>query len=73
MAEQGVQSRVLVCPGPKCQADPEVACPRDCDVRCLHCGAHLCTHHGLAHLAAVHCVSIQWRAHLRDPREAGRA
>ena len=59
---------LLICP--ECNADPEVACPRDVDATCAHCGASLCGRHIVAHLETVHCVSLEWRGFLKVPEEA---
>ena len=54
---------------PACRDDREVACPRDVDAACHHCGQAFCAHHILPHLAEAHCVDAEWRGHLRA--EAG--
>ena len=50
---------------PDCLADPEVACPRDVDAACLHCGSKRCGRHIIEHLTKVHMVSIEWRGFLK--------
>lgn len=49
----------LVCP--ECMDDPEVFCPRDPDLQCLHCGKKLCAYHMFKHLKEVHKVSVEWK------------
>ncbi|KKL57555.1 hypothetical protein LCGC14_2234240 [marine sediment metagenome] len=51
---------------PMCIDDPEVACERDKDIKCLHCGIELCAHHMAEHLQKVHCISIEWRGELKN-------
>ena len=48
-----------------CKEDAEVACPRDFDAQCLHCGIRLCGRHIVEHLTKVHVVSIDWRGFLK--------
>lgn len=48
-----------------CKADPEVACPRDTDAKCLHCDEERCGRHIISHLEKVHVVSIEWRGFLK--------
>lgn len=48
-----------------CRADPKVACPRDVDAECLHCGERRCGRHIVTHLTKVHVVSIEWRGLLK--------
>jgi len=50
---------------PTCREDPEVACPRDADATCRHCGQGFCGRHILPHLAQAHLVSAEWRGHLK--------
>jgi hypothetical protein len=54
---------LAICPA--CRDDQEVACPRDADATCRHCGQAFCAHHILPHLAQAHCVDAQWRGHLK--------
>lgn len=54
----------LLCP--ECRADEEVVCPRDKDMKCMHCGAELCALHGIRHLQQVHIISLKWRGFLKE-------
>ena len=51
---------------PVCLADPEVACPRGVDARCLECGEEFCGRHIGEHLEKAHQISLTWRGHLRE-------
>lgn len=44
-----------------CLTDPDVKCPRNKDVRCIHCGKELCGYHIVKHLEEEHVVSITWQ------------
>ena len=55
--------QLTICP--MCREDPEVACPRDTDAACRHCGQAFCARHILCHLAQAHLVSAEWRGHLK--------
>jgi hypothetical protein len=55
--------QLAICP--MCREDPEVACPRDTDATCRHCGQAFCAHHILPHLAEAHCVDAHWRGLLK--------
>lgn len=50
---------------PMCLADPEVACPRSVDARCLECGKEFCGRHIGEHLEREHCISLSWRGYLK--------
>ena len=59
--------QLTICP--VCQDDQEIACPRDADAACRHCGQSFCAHHILPHLAQAHSLDAEWRGHLKA--EAG--
>ncbi|HUV51625.1 MAG TPA: PRTRC system protein C [Dehalococcoidia bacterium] len=41
-----------------CATDKNIACPRDVDAQCAHCGGYFCGGHIGGHLKSVHCVSL---------------
>lgn len=57
---------VLIIHCPECKKDAEIACPRDVDAECLHCGLKLCGRHILTHLKEVHLVSLTWTGFKRS-------
>jgi len=59
--------RLSICAA--CLDDPEVACPRDADATCRHCGQAFCAHHILPHLTHAHPASVERRG--RQKAETG--